>query len=149
MASPLGEEELLMLGVCAVALYKKKKRKRRRKWTKDWLLKRDQYTHTNLLQELRIEPGDWHNYLRMDAATYHHLLSLIAPRIERLDTCMRRAITPHERLTATLRYLATGRSYEDLKYSTAISAQALGKIIPDTCHAITKALQPEYMKVSR
>ena len=26
-------------------------------------------------------------------------------------------ITPHERVSAILRFLATGRSYEDLKYS--------------------------------
>jgi hypothetical protein len=32
---------------------------------------------------------------------------------------MREAITPKGRLTAILRFLATGRSYEDLKYSTS------------------------------
>ena len=42
---------------------------------------------------------------------------------------MRRAVTPHERLSVTLRFLATGRSYEDLKFSAAISPQALGVII--------------------
>jgi len=40
---------------------------------------------------------------------------------------MRKAITPHERLTATLRFLATGRSQGDLKFSTIMSPQALGK----------------------
>ncbi|VEN41894.1 unnamed protein product [Callosobruchus maculatus] len=35
---------------------------------------------------------------------------------------MRQSISPHERLTATLRFLATGRSYEDLKFSVAISS---------------------------
>ena len=60
---------------------------------------------------------------------------------------MRQAITPHERLTTTLRCLATGRSYEDLKFSVAISPQALGHIIPETCTAITRLLQ-EYMKMS-
>ncbi|VEN57307.1 unnamed protein product [Callosobruchus maculatus] len=45
---------------------------------------------------------------------------------------MRQSISPHERLTATLRFLATGRSYEDLKFSVAISPQALRQIIPET-----------------
>ncbi|VEN60267.1 unnamed protein product [Callosobruchus maculatus] len=45
---------------------------------------------------------------------------------------MKRSISPHERLAATLRFLATGRSYEDLKFSVAISPQALGQIIPET-----------------
>ena len=30
---------------------------------------------------------------------------------------VRQTITPHERVSAILRFLATGRSYEDLKYS--------------------------------
>ncbi|VEN44318.1 unnamed protein product [Callosobruchus maculatus] len=45
---------------------------------------------------------------------------------------MRQSISPHERLTATLRFLATGRSYEDLEFSVAISPQALGQVIPET-----------------
>ena len=59
---------------------------------------------------------------------------------------MRQAITPHERLTATLRFLATGRSYKDLKFFTIMSPQVPGKITPETCHAIYKVLK-EYYKV--
>ena len=59
---------------------------------------------------------------------------------------MRQAITPHERLTAILRVLASGRSYEYLKFSTIMSPQALGKIISETCRAIYKVLK-EYYKV--
>ncbi|XP_063791580.1 uncharacterized protein LOC134947337 [Pseudophryne corroboree] len=60
---------------------------------------------------------------------------------------MRRAITADERLTATLRFLATGRSLEDMKFQTLISPQALGRIIPDTCKAIVKVLQDQYLKL--
>jgi hypothetical protein len=49
---------------------------------------------------------------------------------------MRYAVSPRERLTITLRYLATGNSYEDLKFLSAISPQLLGKIILETCWAI-------------
>ncbi|XP_023718189.1 uncharacterized protein LOC111870281 [Cryptotermes secundus] len=71
---------------------------------------------------------------------------------------MRKAITPNERLTATLRYLATGRTLEDLKFSTRISPQALGRVIPETCEAIYKVLrkyckcptsQEEWKKVAK
>lgn len=61
---------------------------------------------------------------------------------------MRKAITPHERLIVTLRFLSTGRSYEDLKFSTAISPQSLSIIIPDTCKAIYKVLSKIYLHVS-
>ena len=60
---------------------------------------------------------------------------------------MRESISAEERLVATLRFLSTGRSYEDLKYSCAVSAQALGKIIPETCWAIYQVLSGEYLKV--
>ena len=61
---------------------------------------------------------------------------------------MRRAITPHERLSVTFRFLATGRSYEDLKFSAANSPNALGVIIPESCAAIYEVMKQDYLKVS-
>ena len=106
------------------------------------------FSHIKLLRELRDEPNDWRNYLRMDIETYTHLLELVTPHIIKQDTCMRTAISPHERLTATLRFLVAGRSYKDLEFSTIISKQALSEIIPETCEAIFKVLRKEYLKVS-
>lgn len=65
------------------------------------------------------------------------------------DIVMRQAIPPEERLIATLRFLATGRSCEDLKFSTGIAAQTLGYIIPATCKAIFDVLRKDYLKVKR
>ncbi|XP_077344185.1 uncharacterized protein LOC143988458 [Lithobates pipiens] len=59
---------------------------------------------------------------------------------------MRLAITPKQRLIATLWYLATGRSLQDLKFTTGISPQALGLIILDTCSAIIQVLQKDYIR---
>ena len=60
----------------------------------------------------------------MDEDSYTTLLALVTPLIEKQDTIMRCAISAHERLSATLRYLATGRNYEDLKFSTIISLKS-------------------------
>lgn len=49
---------------------------------------------------------------------YLELLHLLTPLIKKQDTFLRQSITPHERLTVTLRFLATGRNYEDLKFSS-------------------------------
>jgi len=55
---------------------KKKNRKNKRAmWCKEWLMKRKTYSHINLLNELKIHPRDWHNYLRMDEETYLNLLN--------------------------------------------------------------------------
>jgi hypothetical protein len=83
----------------------------------------------------------------MDNETYLHL-HLVAPHIRKSDNAMIRTVTPHERLSVTLRFLATGRSYEDLKFSAVISSQSLGVIIPETCAAIYKVLKKKYLKVS-
>ena len=62
--------------------------------------------------------------------------------------CNETCISPHERLSVTLQFLATGRSYEDLKFSAAISPQAVGVIIAETCAAIYEVLKKDYLKVS-
>jgi len=85
----------------------------------------------------------------MENHTFYELLNLIKPLIEKQNTIMRESISAEERLVATLRFLVTGRSFEDLKFSCEISAQALGKIIPETCRAIYSVLRPKYLKVSK
>ncbi|XP_008185984.1 uncharacterized protein LOC103310221 [Acyrthosiphon pisum] len=72
---------------------------------------------------------------------------VIQPHITKQDTIMRQAIPAEQRLIATLRFLATGRSYEDLKFSTGIAAQTLGYIIPETCRAIYEVLRDSYMQM--
>jgi hypothetical protein len=59
----------------------------------------------------------------MNEEIYLNLLSLLTPLIKKQGMIMREAATPHERLPATL-FLATGRSYEDLKYSTSTKVWA-------------------------
>lgn len=86
-------------------------RKPRKKY---WSLK--QQSHINLLDELRFEPGGWFNYLRMDNEPYLDLLHSVMPLIKKSGPQMRTAITPLERCGVTLHFLATGRSYEDLKF---------------------------------
>lgn len=126
-----------------------KKKKNRSVWQKKWLHERYKYSHLQLLKELKeSDPEDYKNYLRMDENVFNELLDLVRPHLTKRDTQMRQSIPPEERLIATLRFLATGRSYADLKYSTGISAQALGYIIPETCRVLFNVLKGEYMRVS-
>lgn len=90
---------------------------------------------------LRLQPDNWRNYLRMDEYSYIALLKLVTPIIEKQNTILKSAISPQERLTTMLHYLATGRNYEDLKFSTLISPQSLEKIILETCGAIFQVLK--------
>ena len=115
---------------------------------KNWLRRRQDCTHERLLQELRLnEPDDYRNFLRMDSTTYDELLAMVTPIIQKEDTVMRYAITTSQRLSITLRCLATGNTFEDLKFSSAISPQSIGKIVMETCEAIISCLK-NYICVS-
>lgn len=136
-------------GIIVVSEYLRKKRVRR-KWTKNWLSRRNDFSHMSLLRELRAaDPNDFRNYLRMDENTFNLLLNLVGQHLQKQNTVMRQAIPAEERLIATLRFLATGRSYEDLKFSTCIAAQTLGQLIPETCQVIYNVLKEKYMKVRK
>lgn len=128
----------------------KRKQKKRSEWTKQWLRDREKWSHINLLNHLRdSNVKDYQNFLRMTEVEFNYLLEIVTPHITRQDTHMRKSISAEHRLVATLRYLATGRNMEDLKFSCAISPQALGKIIPETCRAIYSSLKDDFIKVSK
>ena len=135
--------------MCAASRLRSLRRARRTLWAKNWFLCRDQFSHMPLLREIQENnPDDFRNFLRMSDPVFQQLLASVSPYITRQDTNMREAITAEQRLVATLRYLATGRSLQDLKFSTGISPQSLGVIIPETCSAIIQVLQEDYIKVS-
>jgi hypothetical protein len=99
------DNDLLTYTAIAIALKKKQsnKKKSRSRWSKEWYLKRECLSHTNLMSELRLEPDDWLNNLRMDEDAYREILQKVTPRIKKSNTVMRKSITPLERLNVTLR----------------------------------------------
>lgn len=122
----------------------KKQRKKRKQWAKFYLKNRESYSHVRLVRDL--DDDDFRIYLRMSSDSFSELLELVKPYITKTDTVMRKAVTAEERLLATLKYLASGREFSELKFGTSISSQLLSEIIPETCHAICKVLK-NYMKV--
>ncbi|KAL4718652.1 hypothetical protein ACJJTC_013381 [Scirpophaga incertulas] len=108
------------------------------------LSKNAKIAHMRLLKELDDE--DFRTYLRMTPESFVEILNFVKKYITKTDTVMRRAVTAEERLVATLKYLASGREYKDLKLSTCISPQLLSEIIPETCEAIIRVLN-DFLKV--
>lgn len=47
--------------------------------------------------------------LRMSVEEFTYLLERVTPHIVKKDTHLRKAISPRERLSVTLRFLATGK----------------------------------------
>ena len=82
----------------------------------------------------------------MNSAAFDELLRMLAPIITKQNTVMRDSIPAYTRLSVTLRYLATGNTFEDLKFSNAVSPQSISKIVMETCRVIIDCLKG-YIKV--
>lgn len=82
----------------------------RRIWVRPWIRRRNALgAHHALLSELRNEDQtSFKNFVRMDPEAFDELLELVTPLIKRRDTWLRDAIPAAERLSLTLRFLATG-----------------------------------------
>jgi hypothetical protein len=61
---------------------------------------------------------------------------------------MRDSLLVQKRLVLTLRFLAAGWAFEDMKISVIISPSAISQAIVETCEALIYVLQ-DYMKVSQ
>ncbi|XP_046860906.1 protein ALP1-like [Xenia sp. Carnegie-2017] len=84
-------------------------------------------------------------YFRMSPIVFEKLLQLVTPLIIKSNQ-KREAILPAERLSVTLRYLATGDSHQTISFSYRLGHSAVNKIVPETCLAIWKALSPIYVQ---
>ena len=82
----------------------------RQTWTKNWIQKRPRHgVYANLLRELNAEdPEIFRQYHRLDIESFNKVLKMVGPIIQKQETIMRASISPGERLSITLRFLATG-----------------------------------------
>ncbi|KAK3926080.1 Protein ALP1-like [Frankliniella fusca] len=124
-------------------------------WVKHWVARRKkQGLHHNLFLELMLEdpqkyrrfPLSCYRCLRMSTAMFEELLSKVSPIIQRKDTHLRESISPAERLSVTLRHLATGESQESLQMSFRIGQSTISGIIKDTVRAIYKVLKDDFLR---
>lgn len=102
-----------------------------------------------LIEKMCIEiMDDQRNFLRLDDSTFEKLLSIMEPLMQKKDLNGKKALSAKERLILTLSYLATGRSYNEMIFSSTKTNQILSKIIYETCDDIFKCLRNDYLRVS-
>ena len=119
---------------------------KKRLWARSWILQKEKGHYDQLLPELRADdPKSYKNFLRMDHTLFSEIMERITPRIEKKDTTMRHAISSGQRLAITLRYLATGDSYQSMQYNFRVAANTISGIIPATCDAIIAEFMPEVL----
>jgi hypothetical protein len=83
----------------------------------------------------------------MKASDFELLVTIIGSKVSRQDTNYRKSVTVNERLAVTLRFLATGDSYQSSVHLFKISKRSISTIVPEVCEAVVEGLQ-EHIKVS-
>ncbi|KAK4301525.1 hypothetical protein Pmani_026303 [Petrolisthes manimaculis] len=103
----------------------KKKKKARRHWVKPWMARKSKNVFNNLLKEMCLEDQQaFYDYHRMHRKNFAELLELVSPLIKKQDTKMRKAVSPAQRLSITLRYLATEEALLPLNETEAIEGHS-------------------------
>lgn len=69
----------------------------------------------------------------------------IRPLITKETTRLRKPIAAEQKLAITIRYLATGESFESLMYQYRVHESTISKFIPEVCRAIFETLKDHYM----
>ena len=85
-------------------------------------------------------------YLRMSPEKFEHLLTLVGPLISKRATKMRELISAAERLTLTLRMLASGDDQQSLAFSYSQGRTIVSHIPRETCSTIWMALRDIYLR---
>ncbi|KAF4115303.1 hypothetical protein G5714_002792 [Onychostoma macrolepis] len=83
----------------------------------------------------------------MTAEDFDFLLGKVKHLITKQDTKMRLAIPPGERMSLTLRFLATGESFKSLRFQYRVGTSTISQIVVETCAALYQVLKEDFLKV--
>lgn len=92
------------------------------------------------------DPEKFRQYHRLDRTSFEEILALISPLIEKKDTQLRCSIKPIERLSVTLRFLATGETFRSLSFQYRIGERTTSGIVEETCQALHEVMKDKYLK---
>lgn len=99
---------------------------------RQWIARRDRLgAYHALHEELTSEdPTGFKNFVRMDEESFNELLLKVTPKIQRATTVMREPISAAERLSLTLRFLASGNIVYFLYFINLIEIIFITEKIP-------------------
>ncbi len=130
-----------------------KRRLNRSCWVLPWKTEEEKESkgaYYQLLQQLKAnDVRGFKNYLRVDPELFREMEDRMSDDLEKQDTIMRKSMPGAERLAITLRYLATGESFQSLAYQFRCGQSTIAKLVPEVCEAIIKEYGPHVMPEER
>ncbi|XP_048062134.1 protein ALP1-like [Megalobrama amblycephala] len=141
-------KQLAIQVICALICSEKEKKKKKRIWRREYLKRRGQQgvSVPQRVLELNDETG-CRELLRMTAEEFEFLLGMVGALITKQHTKMRRAISPRDRLSVTLRYLASGETFSSLSLQYRIGASTISQIVMETCAALHQVMKKDFLKM--
>lgn len=123
------------------------KKTKRRWWRRPTFQRRLEMSEfENLVPQMATnDPEYFYKYMRMSPERYSHLLSMVADKLQKYS--MNKPVTPNERLTITLVFLATGCSQQDLAFRFQRGRSTINNIVRETCTALWDVLSPIYLQI--
>ena len=122
---------------------------RRQWWQRPWLrttLRRQFGLYDQLMQELRRDdPRSFRKFMRMPAAMFDKILERVGPFITKQYTNCREPLDPGLKLALTLRHLASGTKYMDMRYGWRVAHNTLSKVVREVCNAIIHVYKREVL----
>ena len=118
--------------------------------TRQWVKRRRESGYfTNIIQELKVEDRmGFKEMFRMDVVDFEYVLSQISDLISPQEiNGGHRPVLCDERLALTLRYFATGESFQSLSFQFRISLNAVSYIVKGCCNAIVERMVPLFVKI--
>lgn len=96
--------------------------------------KEERGAYYTILKELAIEDSaGFAEYMTIPHRKFNGLLKIIGPLVQKKDTPMQNSIPPGERLALTLKYLATGDSFQSSSFQFRIGRTIIGEIVMKLC----------------
>lgn len=130
------DDEIILTASCYIL----RNRRKKRKWVNDWFLIRKKYSRVNLIDQYLLADDHFRRYLRMDETVYQFLLDQVSPIIMKQNTVMRESISPHERLSAYLKFVAEGTTLVSLARNVNISTASMSHIVKEVAIVINSKL---------
>ena len=72
----------------------------------------------------------------MDRNHFQFLVKKLRNHLYKKDTKMRKSITPDEKVSLLIRYLATGESFRSLEFTYRVSRRSISRIVMEVANAI-------------